>query len=54
MPVVILDSFSHAWEGVGGVLDVQAQVLDRFVSEADKRAGGRYDRSGEIQPARMG
>lgn len=42
LPVVILDSFSHAWEGVGGLLDVQAQVLDRMVRDAEKRADGRW------------
>lgn len=42
MPVLIFDSFSHAWEGVGGVLDLHAQVLDRLVQEAEKRAQGRY------------
>lgn len=30
LPVVILDSFSHAWEGVGGVLDLHAQTLDKL------------------------
>ena len=43
MPVLIFDSFSHAWEGVGGVLDLHAQVLDRLVQEAEKRAQGRYN-----------
>lgn len=43
LPVLILDSFSHAWEGVGGVLDLHAQVLDRLVQAAEKRANGRYD-----------
>lgn len=42
LPVLILDSFSHAWEGVGGVLDLHAQVLDRLVQDAEKRANGRY------------
>ncbi len=42
LPVLILDSMSHAWEGVGGVLDLHAQVLDRLVQEAEKRANGRY------------
>lgn len=42
MPVLIIDSFSHGWEGVGGVLDLHAQVLERLVIEADKRANGRY------------
>ncbi len=48
MPVLIMDSFSHAWEGVGGVLDLHAQVLDRLVREAEKRANGRY----EVDPAK--
>jgi len=30
LPVLVIDSFSHAWEGVGGVLDLHAQVLDRI------------------------
>jgi hypothetical protein len=50
LPVIILDSFSHAWEGVGGVLDVQAQALDRLVREAEKRANGKY----EVDPAKYG
>lgn len=42
LPVLVFDSFSHAWEGVGGVLDLHAQVLDRLVSEAERRADGKY------------
>ncbi|WP_422073970.1 AAA family ATPase [Tranquillimonas rosea] len=42
LPAVVIDSFSHAWSGVGGVLEEQAQVLDRLVMEAEKRANGRY------------
>jgi hypothetical protein len=41
LPVLVIDSFSHAWEGVGGVLDAQAQALDRLVEAAVKRANGR-------------
>ena len=37
LPVLVIDSFSHAWEGVGGVLDLHAQVLDRLVREAEAR-----------------
>lgn len=48
LPVLIMDSFSHAWEGVGGVLDQHAQVLDRLVNEATRRADGRY----EVDPAK--
>lgn len=35
LPVVILDSFSHAWEGVGGVLDLHAETLDRLTGGND-------------------
>ncbi|MEH3121209.1 MAG: hypothetical protein PGN16_04380 [Sphingomonas phyllosphaerae] len=49
MPVLIMDSFSHAWEGVGGVLDLHAQVLDRLVQQAQARANGRY----EVDPAKF-
>lgn len=42
LPVLVIDSFSHAWEGVGGVLDLHAQTLDRLVEDAEKRANGRY------------
>lgn len=46
--VLVIDSFSHAWEGVGGVLDLHARELDRLVEEAQKRAGGR-----DVDPARF-
>lgn len=49
LPVLIMDSFSHAWEGVGGVLDLHAQVLDRLVQAAQVRANGRY----EVDPAKF-
>lgn len=35
LPVVVIDSFSHAWEGVGGVLDLHAQTLDRLTGGKD-------------------
>lgn len=49
LPVLIFDSFSHAWEGVGGVLDLHAQVLERLVQQAQARANGRY----EVDPSRF-
>lgn len=49
LPVLIMDSFSHAWEGVGGVLDLHAQVLDRLVQQAQARANGRY----EVEPGKF-
>lgn len=50
LPVLILDSFSHAWEGVGGVLDMHAIALEALVQEAEKRANGRYT----VDPAKYG
>lgn len=35
---LVIDSFSHSWEGVGGVLDLKEQVLDRI---AGPNADGR-------------
>lgn len=36
--VLVIDSFSHAWEGVNGVLDLQAQELDRLTGgDANKK-----------------
>lgn len=49
MPVLIFDSFSHAWEGIGGVLDLHAQVLDGLVRDAEKRAAGKYT----VDPAKF-
>lgn len=42
LPVVIADSLSHSWEGVGGILDMQAEELDRLTGEAEAKANGRY------------
>lgn len=42
LPAVVVDSFSHSWAGVGGVLEQHAMALDRLVQEAEKRAQGRY------------
>lgn len=42
LPAVVIDSFSHAWAGVGGVQEAHATVLDRLVKEAEARANGRY------------
>lgn len=39
---VVIDSFSHAWEGIGGVLEMQDAEMDRLLSEAEARAQGRY------------
>lgn len=49
LPVVILDSASHSWEGVGGILDMQAEELDRLTAEAEAKANGRY----AIDPAKF-
>jgi hypothetical protein len=49
LPVVIADSLSHSWEGVGGILDMQAEELDRLTSEAEAKANGRY----AVDPAKF-
>jgi len=51
LPVLVIDSFSHAWEGVGGVLDLHAQVLDRLVREAEAR-NQRYNNSSPVDPGK--
>jgi len=51
LPVLVIDSFSHAWEGVGGVLDLHAQVLDRLVREAEAR-NQRYNNTTPVDPAK--
>ena len=38
LPVVVIDSFSHSHEGVGGMLDLHATTLDRIAgSDANQR-----------------
>ncbi len=51
LPVAILDSFSHAWEGVGGVLDLHAQTLDRLTGGNDALADKRSQLAwAEVKP----
>lgn len=51
MPVVILDSFSHAWEGVGGVLDLHATTLDRLTRGDDSKRDARSQLAwAEVKP----
>ena len=42
LPAAVIDSYSHSWSGVGGLLEFHATVLDRLVVEAERRANGRY------------
>ncbi|WP_375272084.1 hypothetical protein [Sphingomonas sp.] len=51
LPVLIMDSFSHAWEGVGGVLDLHAQVLDRLVRDKEAQ-NARYNNTSPVDPAK--
>lgn len=37
----VIDSFSHGWEGINGVLDLQAAELERLVEAAQARSPGR-------------
>ncbi|WP_226562188.1 AAA family ATPase [Salipiger thiooxidans] len=51
LPVVILDSFSHAWEGVGGVLDLHATTLDRLTRGDDSKKDQRSQLAwAEVKP----
>lgn len=38
--VLMFDSFSHSWEGVGGVLARQAEILDRLTRGDESRRDG--------------
>jgi hypothetical protein len=41
LPVLVIDSFSHAWEGVGGVLDLHATILDKLTGGDDSKKDQR-------------
>ena len=36
LPVVVIDSFSHAWEGIGGVLEMQAEELEVLMRSSSR------------------
>lgn len=51
LPVLVIDSFSHAWEGVGGVLDLHAQTLDRLTRGDDSKKDARSQLAwAEVKP----
>ena len=51
LPVLVIDSFSHAWEGVGGVLDLHAQTLDRLTKGDDSKKDQRSQLAwAEVKP----
>jgi hypothetical protein len=51
LPVLVIDSFSHAWEGVGGVLDLHAQTLDRLTRGDDSKRDSRSQLAwAEVKP----
>ncbi|MCV2449520.1 ATP-binding protein [Paracoccus sp. DMF] len=51
LPVLILDSFSHAWEGVGGVLDLHATTLERLTRGDDSKKDARSQLAwAEVKP----
>lgn len=43
--VVIIDSFSHAWDNEGGVLDIKSEIAKR----TDKTSYSAWDEAGKIQ-----
>lgn len=49
---LVVDSFSHSWEGLDGVLELQAFELERLVQEAQKRAE-KWGDNREIDPQRF-
>jgi len=51
LPVLVIDSFSHAWEGVGGVLDLHSQTLDRLTRGDDSKKDQRSQLAwAEVKP----
>ncbi len=51
LPVLVIDSFSHAWEGVGGVLDLHATTLDRLTRGDDSKKDARSQLAwAEVKP----
>ncbi len=51
LPVLVIDSFSHAWEGVGGVLDLHAETLDRLTRGDDSKKDSRSQLAwAEVKP----
>lgn len=51
LPVLVIDSFSHAWEGVGGILDMHAQTLDRLTRGDDSKKDARSQLAwAEVKP----
>lgn len=41
LPALVIDSFSHAWEGVGGVLDLHAEKLDELTGGNEEKRSQR-------------
>lgn len=51
LPVAVLDSFSHEWEGVGGILDMHATTLQRLTGGNDALADKRSQLAwAEVKP----
>ena len=51
LPVLVIDSFSHAWEGVGGVLDLHAQTLEKLTGGDDSKKNQRSQLAwAEVKP----
>lgn len=51
LAVLVIDSFSHAWEGVGGVLDLHATTLDRLTRGDDSKKDARSQLAwAEVKP----
>jgi hypothetical protein len=42
-PVIVVDQFSHEWEGEGGILDEQLRIVDEMVERSKKAGDTRAD-----------
>lgn len=42
-PVIVVDQFSHEWEGEGGILDEQLSIVDEMVERSKKAGDNRPD-----------
>ncbi|WP_070998862.1 AAA family ATPase [Methylobacterium sp. C1] len=55
--VIVIDSFSHSWDGPGGLQDQHADAVDRAVAEAKAKAdekGWRFDEFAARDKASVG
>lgn len=52
--VIVIDSFSHEWEGEGGQHDIHLEELEKAVERARKYAGANFDEDKAYERSSMG